>query len=44
LTPFEELYGLTDLLINPDQGLCESIDLQEVSTLNVKKHIAMQLF
>jgi hypothetical protein len=39
LTPIEELYGLTNLLINPNHGLCESIDLQKVSTLIVKKHI-----
>jgi hypothetical protein len=41
LTPLEELYGLTDILINHDQGLCESLDLQEVSTFNVKKYIAL---
>jgi hypothetical protein len=39
LTPLEELYGLTNLLINLDRSLCESIDFQEVSTLNVKKYI-----
>jgi len=39
LTPLEELYGLTNILINHDQGLCESLDLQEVSTFNVKKYM-----
>jgi hypothetical protein len=29
------LHGHTNLLINLDQGLCESIDLEKVSTLNV---------
>jgi hypothetical protein len=42
MLPFEELYGLTNLLINLDEGFCELINLQEVSTLNVKKHIVMQ--
>jgi hypothetical protein len=28
-----------DLLINLDRGVCESIDLEEVSTFNVKKYI-----
>jgi hypothetical protein len=37
LTPLDELYGLTNLLINPDQGLYKSINLQEVSTFNMKK-------
>jgi hypothetical protein len=42
LTPLEKLYGLTNLVINPDQSVCESINLQEVSTLNVKKLIVVE--
>jgi hypothetical protein len=33
----EELYDLTDLLINPHHGLYESIGVHEVSTLNLKQ-------
>jgi hypothetical protein len=42
LTPFEELYNLIDLLINLDHGLYESIDLEEVSTLKVKKYMTRE--
>ncbi len=39
-TPFDELYGFTDLLIDLDLGLYELIDIHEVSTLNPKKTIS----
>jgi hypothetical protein len=44
LTPLEKSHGLTDLLINLNQGSCELIDLQEVSTLNVKNTLSCNLF
>lgn len=39
LTPFSELYGLTCLLIDPDDGMYESIDIHEVSTFNQRKYV-----
>jgi hypothetical protein len=33
------LYGLTDLLIDPNHGLYESIDIHEVSTFNQIKYM-----
>ncbi len=37
----DELYGFTNLLIDPDHGLYESIGIHEVSILNLKKIIIM---
>jgi hypothetical protein len=42
LLTLKELYGFTHLMMNPNQGLYESIDIHEVSTLNVKKYVVMQ--
>jgi hypothetical protein len=39
LTPFNELYGLIGLLIDPVDGLYESIDIHKVSTFNRRKYV-----
>jgi hypothetical protein len=43
LTPLEKPHGLIDILINLSQGLCKLIELQEVSTLNVKNTLSCNL-
>ncbi len=39
-----ELYGLIDLLMEPNQGLYESIGVHELSNLNLKNRITMQSY
>jgi hypothetical protein len=39
LTPFNEPYGLIGLLIDPNEGLYESIDIHQMSTFNWRKYV-----